>query len=552
MSGEHSSSSDDDYDPAEVTVHAVATASAATTTAGRPPASTAASADVAPTTSPPTSSSAFPFVRTAPRLVPGSEVLAASASSSPQNVSASPPPQHHGGPLHNSPDAGYRLHSDIKGRVRCLALNPAGTTLCAGSEDGQLCMWDFAAAMKSHRVQPTRVLTPFVNRISGLQPIIALAWARDGGYLVACQDGDFPALVRATGEQLGYCAMGERGLMDVLQCKGHRAPVTCVAPHAHDAAAFYTGSQDGTVRLWSSATFKQHSVYAVKHGSGQVTDTHVVESVASLDGVSGGLGRVFASGGEDGRVQIWDSRVKYRPGGAVATLDLYARAASGKPGRAAAEEDPFMEKHVGGMLEVRRPSEEVVASASAEAAGGEYALAVRLGSTVKLIDLRRLTTSAAATATGVVEEVATGLSHVLDTTALTVGVPPMALLTCTSRAGYRGALGGHVVQFSSGPSGRLDPTWAWRAGRQDEDVLCACADASREDGCVYAGLSSGEVVVHGAFSGRGLPQPVESWLQTRPEREGYTRVVGQKAPRPGPGHGARDRDDDDALMRDLF
>ncbi|KAK7194732.1 WD domain, G-beta repeat [Novymonas esmeraldas] len=517
------SGSDDEYDPAEVTLHttdSAVTTATTTSTAADDKSQLAAllSRSVARQTFTPTAGA----TEAAAASSAGRGETALSHDSHPAAHCAS-----------NTVEGGSRLYSDIKGRIRCLALNPAGTILCAGSEDGQLCMWDFNVPLKTHRVQPTRVLTPFVNRISGLQPIIALAWATGGGYCVACQDGDSPVLVRASGEQLGYCATGERGLMDVVQCRGHRAPVTCVAAHTHDVAAFYTGSQDGTVRLWSSATFKQRSVYAVKHGSGQVTDTHVVESVASLDGLHGGQGCVFASGGQDGRVQVWDSRVKYRPGGALASVDMFATV-----------QDPFAEKHVGGMVELRVPE------SGATPATHSYSLAVRLGSTVNMIDLRRLSSGATTNAASVVaQEVASGLPHVLDTTVLSVGCSGddgATVVTCTSRAGYRHGKGGHVVHYRCAESGGLEPTLVWHVGKHDEDVLCACVDTSRSDGCVFAGLSSGEVAVHHRPSVAGsTPQPVEAWLHTRPEREGHGRVVGAKAPRAG-------RDDDDDLMRDLF
>ncbi|KAG5469346.1 hypothetical protein LSCM1_02561 [Leishmania martiniquensis] len=516
------SSSGDEYDPAEVAVHTIAA----------PPSPRDA---VAPSLVPSSRSETEQASTAATTLVSlsASTPRAATVASASSSLLVS----RNGG---SDLDGGYRLQSDIKGRVRCLVLNPAGTTLCAGSDDGQLCMWDFTVPLKSHRVQPTRVLTPFVNRISGLQPIIALACARDGAYFVACQDGDSPVLVRASGEQSGYCAAGERGLLDVVQCKGHRAPVTCVAAHTHDAGAFFTGSQDGTVRLWSTATFKQRSTYAVKHGSGQVTDTCVVESVASLDHFHSGLGRVFASGGQDGRVQLWDSRTKYRPGGAIATVDVYAAAAPAGPCQVV--EDPFMEKHVGGMMELGQKG------LGASGASGSYALAVRLGTTVKLIDLRQLSGSGAASAPkAVVHEAATGLPHVLDTTALSVGCggDPSTLLTCTSRAGYTHRKGGHVVHYRYTEGYRLEPTFVWQAGMQDEDALCACADTSRADGCVFAGLSSGEVVVYRAFSSAATtPQPIEAWLQTRPQKVGYGRTVGEKAPRTD--------DDDIDLIHDLF
>ncbi|KPA76728.1 hypothetical protein ABB37_07560 [Leptomonas pyrrhocoris] len=511
------SSSDDEYDPAEVVVTAPAPPTAATAAAAADKAVPLSRADLFPTAA--------------------SHATAATLAASGPSPAASNNATANG----ESVDGGYRLRSDIKGRVRCVALNPAGTTLCAGSEDGQLCMWDFNAPLKSHRIAPTRVLTPFVNRISGLQPIIALTFAKDGSYLVACQDGDSPALVRASGEQLGYCAMGERGLMDVVQCRGHRAPVTCVAAHHKDAAVFLTGSQDGTVRLWNHHTFKQHSAYAVKHGSGQVTDTHVVESVTTLPHFRGGQTDVFASGGQDGCVQLWDSRVKYRPGGALATVDMFAAATTADVAGKRVEEDLFSDKHVGGLLEVH-----AAAPSSVVASSLDCSLAVRVGSVIKIIDLRQLSGSLGASPSAVVQEVAGGLPFVLDTTCLAPRSSSLAsVLTCTSRVGYQNVSGGHVVQYAYRSSTLpFDRTMVWRAGKPEEDVLCVCADRSRSDGCVYAGLSSGEVVVQNAFATDKDVQPIEAWLQTRPEREGRGRMPGEKAPRVN--------DDDADLMAALF
>jgi WD40 repeat protein len=531
------SGSDDEYDPAEVVVPAPAPATTTPSTSTSTTTGTTAVTGIADKSTPLTRADLFHTSTPLSTAAAGAEVTLTKANDSTAllRVSSS---------VVESTEGDYRLRSDIKGRVRCLALNPAGTALCAGSEDGQLCMWDFNVPFKTYRVAPTRVLTPFVNRISGLQPIIALTWAKDGSYVVACQDGDSPALVRASGEQVGYCAMGERGLLDVVQCRGHRAPVTCVAAHHSDAAVFLTGSQDGTVRLWNHNTFKQHSVYAAKHGSGQVTDTHVVESVTTLqNSCCGHSADVFASGGQDGVVQLWDSRVKYRPGGALASVDMFApltTAVDNSNGGHAESSDPFFEKHLGGFLEVRAAADPSSASAGAatSTAFPHYGLAVRVGSVIKTIDLRKLSSSPAVSPAAIAQEAASGLPFVLDTTCLAVGSGgnsssgSSSLLTCTSRAGYQNVSGGHVVQYTyRGSDHPLERTMIWRAGKPEEDVLCVCADRSRTDGCIYAGLSSGEVVVHGAFATGSNPQPLETWLQTRPEREGRGRVAGEKAPR---------------------
>ncbi|CCW66177.1 unnamed protein product [Phytomonas sp. Hart1] len=444
---------------------------------------------------------------------------------------------------------GLRLHG-IKGRTRCICLSPNGFQLCAGGEDGQLLMWDFTVALKSRRIEPTRVLTPFVNRISGYQPIIALHAAVDGSYFVACQDGDSPALITSGGKQLGYCAIGERGMVDVVQCKGHRAAVTSSCCHATVAGSFYTCAQDGTARLWEQGSYERRSVYAVKHGSGQIDDVVIVESVLSLTSVGGG-GSVFATGGQDGCVQLWDSRTKYRPGGSVISFDLYApQAQSSHACKKALEGDDLFEKHVGGMAELTHLSGITEPTPAV--------LAVRRNAQLQLVDLRRLlppqkrirsataSFSLAPSPPPLFGDPIMELPYMTDTTP--VIATPDGFLTCTSRNGYRHVVGGHVVHFQCGSnpasSHVIPPLQVWRAGRPDEDVLCVCADVatlgSSSSGGIFAGLNSGDVVVQTAVSGDNRldkhDAPFWRWLATRPEPEkgsGKTdcRSLGQKSGR---------------------
>ncbi|EPY25628.1 hypothetical protein STCU_06615 [Strigomonas culicis] len=366
-------------------------------------------------------------------------------------------------------------------------------------------MWDFTVPLESRRPWPTRTLTPFVNRISGLQPIVAVHASADGTYFVACQDGDAPALITAGGKQLGTCAMGERGFVDVVQCKGHRAPVTCSAPHAVDGGAFYTAGQDGTARLWQAASYERRSVYAVKHGSGQLNDTVVVESVLGLSAAMGGGGALFASGGADGLVQIWDARAKYRPGGAAASWRVHGLAyseaqvgAGAAAKKSAAMHFAAFDTHVGGMAEVR--------------GGGAPLLAVRVGAELQCLDLRAPLVKGGRLALPPVAD----LGGVLDTTPVRA-CAPASLYTCTDRAGYHHVVGGHVVQYDAAGSA-LSCTSAWRAGHPDEDALCVAVDAATED--VFCGLSSGAVVVN---VGSPSASHFMRWLDTRPVSEAVVR-----------------------------
>ncbi|EKG04064.1 hypothetical protein TCSYLVIO_004877 [Trypanosoma cruzi] len=415
------------------------------------------------------------------------------------------------------------------GRVSSICLNPLGSTLCSGTEGGSVCMWDFSVPMESSAVGPTRVLTPFPNRISGFQPVVSVHFASDGSFFVACQDGDSPALIAANGKQLGYCAMGQRGMVDVLQCKGHRAPVTCSAPSLTDPSKFFTGSQDSTARVWDAASFERQSVYAVKHGSGQLLENVVVETVAPILSLSNENKSVFATGGEDGLVQLWDTRQKYRPGSALGVLDLY----SGHTGVSAKVKPPndemfFEEKHVGGMVEpdTSRPM-----------------LCVRRGSEVRVVDLRKMGRS------GVIEDVCpplTGLPFTTDTTPLVACTSTLysqekpSFMTCTSRKGYRHVAGGHVLQFTY-MDGGYEPTMVWRPGASEDDVLSLAIDVKH--GQLFAGMQTGDIVgrvKRMAVDSFANEPTLQTWFATRPERG--RRVVGEKSGRENTN--GDDEDDD--------
>lgn len=410
----------------------------------------------------------------------------------------------------------------VTGRVRSICLNPLGSTLCAGGEGGTVCMWDFTVALEGHAVKPTRTLTPFPNRISGFQPLVSVHSSCDGLYFVACQDGDSPVLIAANGKQLGYCAMGERGVVDVVRCKGHRAPVMCSAPSPTVAARFFTGSQDSTARMWDAASFERHSVYTVKHGSGQLLENVVVETVLPIVSLNNDKASLFATGGEDGLVQLWDTRQKYRPGGVLSTLDMYGGKDSAGSKTRVIDDGPFFEeKHIGGMVEPD-PSSPM--------------LCVRCGSTVRVVDLRKTGK------TGVIEDACpplTGLSFATDVTPLVSCTSALysqskpSFMTCTGRAGYQHIAGGQVVQFTY-LDGGYQSTMVWGPGASTDDVLSVAIDV--EHGQLFAGMQSGDIF--GRVKKVGVDvvskgSTVQTWFATRPEREG--RVVGKKSRREDAG-----------------
>lgn len=381
-----------------------------------------------------------------------------------------------------------RLRTDVKGAVRCVCISPCGRVLCAGGDDGKLCMWDFSLPPKAH-CEPTRVITPFVNRISGFQSIVALQMASDGSYFIACQDGDQAALFSSHGAHLGLCAMGERGVIDITLCKGHRRPVTCCSLHGTNPGKFFTASQDGSARMWDRKTFTFRSEYVVKHGTGQLDDDVVVESVCGLKGLCGGQG--FATGGEDGRVQLWDTRVKYRPGASVAAWDTYAAIGSGIK---------VFEKHVNSLVE--------------DCSG---ALMARVEDAVIQIDTR-------GGSGGCVSKLELpSLPPCASGGNLAKGKEGESFLCGTACRGFRSTVGGHVVQFSCGPP---PVTTAWCAGRADEDVTSVCShwdDCGKET--VFAGTNKGDLVVRTSHPSCIIAE----WFASRVSSD--TRHVGDKSAR---------------------
>lgn len=150
------------------------------------------------------------------------------------------------------------------------------------------------------------------------------------------------------------------------------------------------------------------------------------------------------------------------------------------------------------------------------------------------------------------------------------------IMTCTSRTGYQGVCGGHVLTIQAHHTGNayhLSTQQAWQAGKHDEDVLCACVDNARDDGCIFAGLSSGDVVVsldasclrdtlNADNQNTNSAQPIVKWLHTRPttNNESDSRQVGQKFARSaanvknkiGNSNINRDGGDDDADLNDYL
>jgi WD40 repeat protein len=157
---------------------------------------------------------------------------------------------------------------------RALAWSSDGARLAVGGDD--------EAVVYDADLHPTL-------RLRTKEPVLALAFAADGGRLFAGLDG---ALVRVFDAVTGAA---ERDLV------GHRGPVRVLAASS-DRRIVASAGDDGTVRLWDADAGVETRTLKAPRGA----------TLLAFDAA----GAMLAGAGEDGRVVLWDTR----SGAVVATL----------------------------------------------------------------------------------------------------------------------------------------------------------------------------------------------------------------------------------------
>lgn len=209
------------------------------------------------------------------------------------------------------------------------AVTPGGSLLAVGNADGSLMMFDFTdpttqqqqQQQQGHstsgagkpRIVPTRTMTPFPRGPSEFNPVTFIHFSALGKTMFAGYDGDGVLMVDAsTGRQMGFTAIGSRSVVDCVRSAGHKGHVTSLSVHPADEKKFCTSSMDGTVRLWDATNAKRTSAFCAKHG--RDASSNLLTTIPLFCTSFVGNGDVVASGGEDGCVQLWDTRTAFRPG----------------------------------------------------------------------------------------------------------------------------------------------------------------------------------------------------------------------------------------------
>jgi WD40 repeat protein len=151
-----------------------------------------------------------------------------------------------------------------------LALDPAGVLLAIGTDYGGVLLWNLSASQLQ-------------GRLNTAAAVRSLAFTSDGRLLAAAEASRVQVWDVETGA-------------NVAVLKGHEKQVWSIdfAPHSSaERATLFSGSQDGTVRVWDINPPRQRAVFSWPIG--------VIRAVAAAPD-----GMTAAAAGEKGSVIVWD------------------------------------------------------------------------------------------------------------------------------------------------------------------------------------------------------------------------------------------------------
>jgi WD40 repeat protein len=196
----------------------------------------------------------------------------------------------------------------------CFAFAPDSRHLLVGDWDGKVSLWDVPRRRETLQVQRSKFIeavavSPSGRRLAGVardgivvwsrdDPVGAEAWKPKGGgraYRLAFVDESRLALVYR-----GVLIWDADHAKVVTKLKGLKSQVNDLAV-SPDGALLATASNDGTARLWDTATWQERVAQ-----DGGLKQAHAVAFAPD--------GRSWAVGGDDGRVVVWQVGGKRGPG----------------------------------------------------------------------------------------------------------------------------------------------------------------------------------------------------------------------------------------------
>jgi WD40 repeat protein len=222
----------------------------------------------------------------------------------------------------------HRRLTTLSSPVTALAWTSA-QQLVVGSEDGSVTAWSPAGTRQRILAPPSQV--PFAGLVADKDG--DLAYALSDGRLTVLPAGGAPAIHVTTPPDVHAVALSPDGHLVAVASgeqaeaaitlipvsggprqtlRGHRLQVDSLA-FSPDSRTLASGSDDHTIRLWSTKT---GAVLAVLTGH-----TDMVQSLAFTPD-----GRLLSSGGQDGTIRLWDVKQHSQVGRPLRYNDAFVRA----------------------------------------------------------------------------------------------------------------------------------------------------------------------------------------------------------------------------------
>jgi WD40 repeat protein len=192
---------------------------------------------------------------------------------------------------------------DTRGKVRAVAFAQDGMTALVGAEDSNIALlWDVAALRKHWERQKEEGVVTTIQKPPGLllpalphpKPITAVSFVPPGGdtFITACEDRYVRVWQKAPGPLIKVLEHHPR------ESNGERREfvvrATAIDPSGQLAA---TGGDDGRVLLWDVPSGR-------RNGSALNCSSAVMAVAFTSDG------RYIITGAKDGRVRVWDRQTR--------------------------------------------------------------------------------------------------------------------------------------------------------------------------------------------------------------------------------------------------
>lgn len=189
--------------------------------------------------------------------------------------------------------------------VKALALDPNGARLVTGGIDHEVKFWDFQGMDST--LQSFRTIKPFHQHA-----INHLEFSSNGELILVVPATSVVKLLDRDGFVKGETVSGDGYLNDKNNTKGHSRKVNYGTwhPNSESRAVFATCSDDGTCRLWDSASTLKTHMSLIRPKNLQLIDRGIPlkPNVLAFNKSKGDL---IAIGYNEGSIQMWDTRSRF-------------------------------------------------------------------------------------------------------------------------------------------------------------------------------------------------------------------------------------------------